>query len=51
MQLHVTDNFLQFRNFKMDFIKIVIQFDIFKINFMKFLLSFIILGKISENSV
>ena len=42
---------LQFRNFMTTFIKILLQFDSFKIHFLKIQLSFIILRKISENSV
>ena len=42
---------LQFRYFMINFIKIPLQFGSFKIHFMKIQLSFIILRKISENSV
>ena len=48
MQLKIL---LQFHNFIINFIEILLQFDSFKINFMKIQLSFIILRKISDNSV
>ena len=35
----------------MNFIKILLQFGIFKLNFMKIHSSFVILSKISENSI
>ena len=42
---------LQFRNFMKNFIKILLQIGAFKIHFMKIQLSFMILRRISENSV